>query len=150
MSQSESAVSTPRKNPRVAAALAGIVLSGLAAGALWCLLSLTTERDTTLLIVPLATAIAAFMRWQRYGGIHGAICAVAATLLAFTYAQYLFAAVRIAQMLGFSLRATLFKMDFGLAWQVTCANLDLWRIGLLVLACIVAAWLMLRNPHRLR
>ena len=137
-----------RKRPRPISTIAGIILSGLAAGALWCLLSLTTDRDTTLLIVPLAIGIAAFMRWQRYHGIGGAVSAVAATLLAFAYAQYLFAAVRVAQMLGFSLRSTLFKMDFGLAWQVARANFDAWHVGLLIVACIVAAWLMLRNPRK--
>ncbi|MEO8801755.1 MAG: hypothetical protein ABI304_12360 [Rudaea sp.] len=148
MSVPSAAVSTPRKNPSVISTVAGIVLSGLAGGAIWCLLSLLTEYDTTLLIVPLAIGIAAFMRWQRYRGIHGAISAVAATLIAFAYAQYLFAAVRIAQMLGFSLRNTLFKMDFGLAWHAIRANLDVWHVGLLILACALAAWLMLRNPRR--
>jgi hypothetical protein len=126
--------------------LASILLGGLAAGALWCLLSLYTERDTTALIVPLALGIAVFMRWQGYRGRHGAVCAVTATLLAFVYAQYLFAAVRIAQMLGFPLRSTLFKMDFALGWQVVRVNLHAGDISLLVLACVVAAWVMSRNP----
>ena len=129
--------------------LASAVLGGLAAGAVWCLLSLATDIDTTFLIVPLAIALAAFLRWQGIGGRSGAVCAVAATLLTFAYAQYLFAAVRVAQMLGFALRNTLFKMDLALGWQVARANLSAWDIGLLVLACAVAIWLMLRQPRRL-
>ncbi len=129
--------------------LASAVLGGLAAGAVWCLLSLATEADTTFLIVPLAIALAFFLRWQDFGGRSGAVCAVAATLLTFVYAQYLFAAVRIAQMLGFPLRSTLFKMDFALGLQVIRANLNAWDIGLLMLACVIAAWLMVRRPRRL-
>lgn len=129
--------------------LASALLGGLAAGALWCLLSLATDYDTTFLIVPLAIVLAAFLRWQGFGGRSGAVCAVAATLLTFVYAQYLFAAVRVAQMLGFPLRSTLFKMDFALGWQVARANLGAWDIGLLALGCVVAAWLMVRQPRRL-
>src|SRR5437879_6394445 len=87
------------------------MMCGLAAGALWCLLALAIDHNATFLIVPLAMALALFLRWQGYDGPRGAVCAVAATVLAFVYAQYLFAAVRIAQMLGFPLRSTLFKMD---------------------------------------
>jgi len=123
----------------VASMLAGILMSGLAIGALWCLLSLQTNRDTTVLIVPLAAPIGAFMRWQRLRGWTGALCAGSATLLAFVYAQYLFAAVRIAQILGFSLRKTLFKLDFALAVQVARANIGAWDLGWLALALVVAA-----------
>lgn len=146
MSQSSSAALTPHGRAGLLAAIASALLGGLAAGALWCLLSLYTERDTTALIVPIAFGLAVFLRWQGLGGRRGAICAVAATLLAFVYAQYLFAAVRIAQMLGFPLCSTLFKMDFALAWQATRANLSVWDLGLVVLACAAAAWLMMRPP----
>ena len=127
------------------AMLASTLFGGLAAGAVWCLVSLATDVDTTPLIVPLAIALAVFLRWQGYQGRSGAACAVVATLLTFAYAQYLFAAVRVAQMLGFPLRSTLFKMDFALGLQVIRANLSAWDIGLLVLACVAAAWLMLRR-----
>ncbi|MDR3385514.1 MAG: hypothetical protein P4L92_00560 [Rudaea sp.] len=129
--------------------LASALFGGLAAGAVWCLLSLATDYDTTFLIVPLAIALAIFLRWQGFGGRGGGVCAAAATLLTFVYAQYLFAAVRIAQMLGFPLRSTLFKMDFALGVQVIRANLSAWDIGLLVLACVVATWLTVRQPRGL-
>jgi hypothetical protein len=132
-----------RSAPKLWLEIVTAIMCGLAAGALWCLLALAIDHDPTFLIVPLAIVLAFFLRWQGYQGRRGAICAVAATLIAFIYAQYLFAAVRIAQMLGFSLRSTLFKMDFALAWQATRANLSVWDIGLLVLACIVASWLMI-------
>ena len=134
-----------RSAPKLWLEIVTAVMCGLAAGALWCLLALAIDHDSTFLIVPLAIGLAFFLRWQGYGGRRGAICAVAATLIAFVYAQYLFAAVRIAQMLGFPLRSTLFKMDSALAWQVFRGHLSAWDIGLLVLACVVAAWLMVRK-----
>jgi hypothetical protein len=130
--------------------LASAMLGGLAAGALWCLLSLATDYDTNFLIVPLAIGLAVFLRWQGFAGRGGAACAIAATLLTFVYAQYLLAAARIAQMLGFPLRSTLFKMDFALGWQAARANLSTWDLGLLVLACVVAAWLMVRQASSRR
>jgi hypothetical protein len=137
-----------RSTPKLWLEIVTAIMCGLAAGALWCLLALATDHDPTFLIVPLAIVLAFFLRWQGYQGRRGAICAVAATVLAFVYAQYLFAAVRIAQMLGFPLRSTLFKMDFALAWQATRADLSAWDLGLLVLACVVAAWIMLRQTRR--
>jgi hypothetical protein len=134
-----------RSAPKLWLEIVTAIMCGLAAGALWCLLALAIDHDPTFLIVPLAIALALFLRWQGYNGRRGAICAVAATLLAFVYAQYLFAAVRIAQMLGFPLRSTLFKLDFALAWQATRANLSAWDMGLLVLACVAAAWIMQRQ-----
>lgn len=132
----------------VVSTLASIVLGGLAAGAIWCVLALSIGRDTTFLIVPLAIALAFFMRWQRYRGLRGALCAIAATLLAFAYAQYLFAAVRIAQMLGIALREALGKMGIGMALQVARANLGAWDVVWLLLACVLAAGLMLRTSRR--
>jgi hypothetical protein len=134
-----------RSAPKLWLEIVTAFMCGLAAGALWCLLALATDHDPTFLIVPLAIVLAFFLRWQGYQGRRGAICAVAATLIAFIYAQYLFAAVRIAQMLGFSLRGTLFKMDFALAWQAARANLSAWDLGLLLLACVVATGIMLRQ-----
>lgn len=137
-----------RSRSGIFSTLASIILGGLAAGAIWVVLALTTERDTTFLIVPLSIGLAFFMRWQRYSGFHGVFCVVAATVLAFAYAQYLFAAVRIAQMLGIALREALFKMGFGFAWQVTLANLRASDVSWLALACVVAAWMMLRDSRK--
>ena len=125
-----------------------VLLSGLAAGALWCLLSLGIERGVSTLIVPLGLAIGLYFRWLGVRNAAGAACATAAILLAFVYAQYLFAAVRIAQMLGFPLRSTLFKMDLGLAWQVTRANVGAVEVVCLVLACVAGAVVTLGEGKR--
>jgi len=47
--------------------------------------------------------------------------------------------VRIADMLGFPLRDTLFKMDWRLAWQIGAANFAAWKIAALALAPVLAA-----------
>ena len=60
--------------------------------------------------------------------------------IAFVYAQYLFAAVNIAQSLGFPLRDTLFKMDFGLAWQVVRAHLGTLDLALLALSLALVTY----------
>ena len=115
-----------------------VLLSGLAAGAIWCLLSLLVDVDTTVLLVPLAFAIGRFLRWQGFGHRRGAIGAVIATLIAFVYAQYICAAMRMADMLGFPLRDTLFKMDFRFAWRVVRSTLSGWDLVILIAAVAVA------------
>jgi len=128
--------------------VSSVLLSGLAAGALWCLLSLGIERGISTLVVPLGLAIGLYFRWLGVRNAAGAACATASILLAFVYAQYLFAAVRIAQMLGFPLRSTLFKMDLGLAWQVTRANVGAVELVCLLLACAAATLVTRGGPER--
>lgn len=119
--------------------LATTAIAGLAGGALWCLLALSLPRGGEFLIVPLGAAVGLYFRWLSFPGKRGAVCAVASVLIAFVYAQYLFAAVRVAQMLGFPLRNTLFRMDMGLAWQGALANLNAWDFLWLAMACGLAA-----------
>lgn len=142
MSSSASAV--PRKPPGTFIAIASTAFAGLAAGALWCLLSLFLERGANLLIVPLAFGVGAYLRWFGLRGARGATCAIVAVLIAFVYAQYLFAAVRVAQTLGFSLRDTLFKMDWQLAWESARATFGALDLFALVLALVVGGWVASR------
>jgi hypothetical protein len=127
------------KRGNIVALVACVLLSGLAAGALWCLLSLFTERDTSIVLIAFAFLIALFLRWQGYANRNGAIGAVIATILAFVYAQYLFSAVHMAEMLGFPLRDTLFRMDLPFAWRVAKSTLTIWDFIILLAACVVAA-----------
>lgn len=137
-----------RKAPGLISCIATTAIAGLAAGALWCLLALSVTHGAGFLIVPLGAAIGWYSHWLGFPGKRGAICAITAVLIAFVYAQYLFAAVRVAQMLGFALRSTLFKMDFGLAWQAACTNIGGWDFVWLALACAIAAWLAMRISVR--
>ena len=126
--------SSPVNRGNIVALAACVLLGGLAAGALWCLLSLFTERDTSIALVGFAVLIALFLRWQGFANRNGAIGAVVATIIAFVYAQYLFSAVKMAEMLGFPLRDTLFKMDLPFAWRVARGNVSLTDIGVLLIA----------------
>lgn len=127
------------KRGNIVALVACVVLSGLAAGALWCLLSLFIERDSSIALVAFAFLIALFLRWQGFANRNGAIGAVIATTFAFVYAQYLFSAVRMAEMLGFPFRDTLFKMDLPFAWRVAKSTVTMWDFAILIVACVVAA-----------
>lgn len=133
------------KRGSLVALIACVVLSGLAAGAIWCLLSLFTDHDTTFLLVAFAFAIAWFMRWQGFADRRGAIGAVGAVAIAIVYSQYLFAAMRMADLLGFPLRDTLFKMDVPFAWRIVKSHLDVWDIAIFFLACAIAAWTTARR-----
>lgn len=138
-----------RKTPGLLSCFSTTAIAGLAAGALWCLLALALHRGAACLIVLLGGAIGAYFRWLGFAGRRGAFCAIASVIIAFIYAQYLFAAVRVAQVLGFPLRNTLFRMDLGLAWQGALANFVAWDFLWLALACALAAWLPIRNSvHR--
>lgn len=143
----DSPVARPPRNPSggLFSAILSTVLGGLSCGALWCLLALGLARGGEYLIVPLGAAIGLYFRWLGFRGARAAICATSAVLIAFVYAQYLFAAVRVAQMLGFALRNTLFKMDWGLAWQAASANLAIWDFVALAIAIITACWLLVRK-----
>jgi hypothetical protein len=137
-----------RKTPGLFSCIATTAIAGLAGGALWCLLALNLSHGAGFLVVLLAGAIGTYFRWLRITGRRGAFCSTCAVLIAFVYAQYLFAAVRVAQMLGFSLRATLFKMDLGLAWHAASVNLGGWDFVWLAAACVIAAWLPTRISVR--
>ena len=115
------------------------LLTGLAAGALCCLLALVIKQDPIWLMLPAAFVIGAFMRWQRFNGARGAIAAAGAAMICVAYTEYIYAAVRMADMLGFPLRDTLFKVDWRLALQIVRANAGAVEVAVLVLAPAIAA-----------
>jgi hypothetical protein len=131
--------STKQKRGSLAALIAAIVLSGLAAGALWCLLSIFIDTQSAFVLIAFAAIIGWFMRWLDYADRRGATGAVIATLIAFVYAQYLFAAVRMANLLGFPLRDTLFRMDLPYAWRLVQGSVSAWDFAFLVFALIAGA-----------
>jgi hypothetical protein len=136
---------TPPRRSGSIALFGSVLLSGLAAGALACLLALTLGRDPIWLMLPCALGIGWLMRWQGYSGTRGAIAAAVATLICIVYTQYLYAAVRMADMLGFPLRDTLFKMDLRLGWQIVHANIGLADLVVLVAAVATAIGLAVRK-----
>lgn len=128
--------------------VATALLSGLAAGALSCLLALMIKRDPSWLMLPFAFAIGVFVQWQGYRGARSAFAAAGAMLICLVYAQYLYAAVRMADTLGFPLRDTLFKMDFSLVWQMIQANFSAWDALTFVLTPLLAAGVAAKSPLR--
>lgn len=122
--------------PGMLSSIASILLGAMAGGALWCFASVSTVHDTDALIIPIGFALGLFLRWQGFSGGRAKGCAALSTLLAFGYAQILFGAIRIAQMMGAPLREVLFKADFMLI--VDAARLDLQRSDWLYLAIAVA------------
>ena len=125
-------------NPGVIASCLSVVLGALAGGVIWCFASLASPIDMEFLIVPLGVALGAFLRWQGFRGGWAIGCAGVATLLAFAYAQYLFAAVRIAQTLGLPLRDALFKAGPALTTSIAWGNLHIREGVALGLATIAA------------
>lgn len=131
---SQPSVPTAAQHPGILASLASACLSALAAGVAWCFVAVAVRFDTAFLIVPLGLALGLFLRWQGFRGRWGAGCAALATLIAFAYAQYLFAAVRIAQNLGLPLRDALFKAGPALTGDIAWGNLHRQEALLLALA----------------
>lgn len=128
---------TPPQRGGAFVVIGTVLLTGLAAGALCCLLALIVKLDPAWLMLPCAFATGAFVRWQGYRGARGALIAASTMLLSVLYTEYLYAAVRVADMLGFPLRDTLFKMDWRLAWQIVRGNFGL--IGAINIACALIA-----------
>ena len=139
---------TRTKRGSAFALIAATLLSGLAAGALWCLLSIFIDSESVIVLIAFAGLIGLFMRWQGYADRRGAIGAVAATLIAFVYAEYLFSAVRMANLLGFPLRDTLFRMDLPYAWRIARNGVTWWDIGFALIACVVAVVATTRRRNR--
>jgi len=134
-------VSSPKnKRGSLAALIAATLLSGLAAGALWCLLSIFIDSQSAVMLIAFAAIIGWFMRWLDYADRRGATGAVIATLIAFVYAQYLFAAVRMANLLGFPLRDTLFRMDLPYAWRLVRDTVGGWDLVFVLLAFFATAF----------
>jgi hypothetical protein len=142
-------LSTPTSPRRGGAfvVLAITLLTGLAGGALCCLLALAIKQEPIWLMLPMAVVIGAFVRWQDYRGLRGALVAAAAMLLCVLYTQYIYAAVRMADMLGFPLRDTLFKLDWRLAWQIVRSNSGIVEAAILVFAPAIAAAVTARTAR---
>lgn len=145
----QNATATP--NPGWLASCLSVVLGALAGGVIWCFASVSMRFETDFLIVPLGFALGLFLRWQGFRGRWAIGCAVAATLLAFAYAQYLFAAVRIAQTLGLPLRDAMFKAGPALTSSIAWGNLHARELTLLaggIIAAAAAAAIAWRLPAR--
>ncbi|OOG45669.1 hypothetical protein [Rhodanobacter sp. C01] len=126
-------------------ALFSTAMLGLAAGAIWMVVTLYLGHPLPWL----ALLIGALLAWAiRHGvrrpGTAAAVLAALATALAAVYVNMLIAAVQIAGNMGMGLIDALRTAGFGMLWQL--ARLALVRADLVWtgLAMLLAAWLAWR------
>lgn len=125
--------------------VATALMCALAGGAVWCVLALYLRLDSGLFLLMIAALLAWVLR--RHGFAHslaGVAIAVACTLAAFAYTAYLLAAAKVASFLGLPLRSTLLAIGPDMASAVARADFTAWQAANLVLACLLAAWLVWR------
>lgn len=140
---SDTAIGT--NHPR-AIGIATALMSALAGGAVWCLLSLYSRSELAGFAFVVAVVVAWTLRTHGFAGSRiGAFVAAACVLLAAIYAACLQAVAQIASLLGLSMRATLLQMDPSMALAIARANLSGWSAAIVASAIALAILLMLRG-----
>jgi hypothetical protein len=115
---------------------------GLAAGALWMVVTLYQRQPMPWLALPIAVILAwAIRNGVRRPGNGAALLAALATLLASIYVSMLIAAARIAGSMGLGLIDTLQTAGAGMLWQLARIGLSVSEGVWTVLAVLLAAWL---------
>ncbi|MBB5358849.1 vitamin B12 transport system permease protein [Rhodanobacter sp. ANJX3] len=115
---------------------------GLAAGALWMVVTLYQRQPMPWLALPIAVILAwAIRNGVRRPGNGAALLAALATLLASIYVSMLIAAARIAGSMGLGLIDTLQTAGAGMLWQLARIGLSVSEGMWTVLAVLLAAWL---------
>lgn len=121
------------------------LLSALAGGAVWCVLTMFSGRELIVFAPLCAIAIAWVLRAHTFAGSPGgAVIAALLTIVACAYSLYLQAAVHVAGLLGISLRVALPRIGPGMASSIAWYELGPVEITVLVLSPLLAAWLVLR------
>lgn len=130
-------------------ALFSTVMLGLAAGAVWMVVTLYLGHPLPWL----ALLVGALLAWTIRQGVRrpgpgAAVLAALATALAMVYVNMLIAAVQIAGSIGMGLLDALRAAGFDMLWQLTRLALAPADIGWTVLAMLLAAWLAWRAPRK--
>ena len=124
----------------VAAFIAAML--GLAAGALWMVVTLYQRHPLPWLALPIAVIMAwAIRNGVRKPGDGAALLAALATLLASIYVSMLIAAAQIAGSMGLGLIDTLQTAGAGMLWQLARIGFSVSEGVWTVLAMLLAAWL---------
>ncbi|MFC5436747.1 hypothetical protein ACFPME_09290 [Rhodanobacter umsongensis] len=130
-------------------ALFSAAMLGLAAGAVWMVVSLYLRHALPWLALPVGALLAWTMRsLVRPAGIGAAVLSACATALAAIYVNMLIAGVLIAGNMGLGLVDALRTAGAGMLWQLACMALSPADLGWTVLAILLAAWLAWRAPPR--
>lgn len=128
--------------------IATAFMCALAAGAVWCLISLYVRRDLAAFAFVVALLVVWALRAHGHGGRRsGAL--IAGLLVAFgtAYALYLQAVAEVAAVLGLSMRATLQTIDLSLAFAIARAHLR-GGAGVLAAAAVVLSIVLMLLPLR--
>ncbi|HNR92512.1 MAG TPA: hypothetical protein PKO41_08810 [Dokdonella sp.] len=146
--------SVPHRKASLATRIVGVataLMCALAGGAVWCLLALYTRIDFDAMLLPIAALVAVVLRNHGFARSRtGIVLAIGGTVLAFAYSAYLLAAAKVAAYLGLPLRSTLLAIGPEMAAAIARADFTPWHAGMLVLSCMLAAWMIWRSPARQR
>ena len=126
--------------------IATALMCALAAGAVWCLLSLYGRSDLVAFAFVVALLIAWALRAHGFGGSwFGALLAAGFVVLGSMYAFCLQAVAQVASLLGLSMRATLQQMEPAMAFDIARAHLSGWNAPIVAGAVVLSIVLMLRG-----
>ncbi len=118
---------------------------GLAAGALWMVMTLYQRQPMPWLVLPIAAVLAWAIRHSvQKPGKTAAFLAALATLLSSIYVSMLLAAVQIAGNMGLGIIDTLLTAGSGMLWQLARLGFSPSDAVWTLLAMLLAAWLGLR------
>jgi hypothetical protein len=130
-------------------ALFSAAMLGLAAGAVWMVVTLYLRHPLPWLALPIGALLAwAIRSFVRSPGVGAALLAAWATVLAAIYVNMLIAAVLIAGNMGMGLIDALRTAGAGMLWQLARMALSPADIGCTALAMLLAAWLAWRTPRK--
>lgn len=127
-------------------ALVSAAMLGLAAGAVWMLISVCWQAKLPWLALPMGWALAlGIRRWVRPPGRGAAALAAIATLLAAAYVSLLIATAQISGMLGIELTDAMHTAGLGMLLSLTRLSLSASNATWFVAGAIVAAWFATRR-----
>lgn len=130
-------------------ALLSAAMLGLAAGAVWMVVSLFLRHPLPWLAPPIGALLALAIRGGvRRPGTGAMLLAAGATALAGIYVNMLIAGVQIAGNMGIGLIDALRTAGLGMLWQLTRLSLTPADVGWTVLAVLLAGWLARRVPRQ--
>ncbi|HWU75454.1 MAG TPA: hypothetical protein VN043_03035 [Rhodanobacter sp.] len=130
-------------------ALFSAAMLGLAAGAVWMVISLYMRHPLPWLALPIGAVLAWAIRGSvRRSGIGAMLLAAGATALAAIYANMLVAGVRIAGNMGMGLIEALRTAGIGMLWRLAGMAATPADVIWTLLAMLLAAWLVRKRAPR--
>jgi hypothetical protein len=121
-------------------------MCALAAGAVWCVLSLYLGLDLFVLALPAAAVIGWALHDRGFSRPAAGLLAILLTAVTCLYAQYLLAAARLTGILGLPMKTTLGDMGLRLGVDLAVADFGTGDAVVFVLALALGAWIAARRP----